>query len=414
MPKLGWTMEEGTLTEWKKNDGDAIKPGDIYMLVESDKSVNEIESFEAGILRIVPNGTKVGDTVKVGTVLGYLVQPGERAPFEQGDHASASTASPAADAPGAETTPVADSIARTRRDGAPRISPRALRVAGELGVDWKHLAGSGTSARILERDVRAAAAAQPAGAQAAMVAQRAQPVAAQHMPPQTSTAVSPSAIRKLTAQRLVTSAHTTAPVTLTTEIDATELVKLREVLKAAGKQPLPSFTDLFAKIVALALAEHAQLNASWQEDRVVLHDVANIGIAVQSERGLMVPVLRSPAARTLPMIAAESAALIQQARAGTLPAAAMQGGTFTLTNLGMHGIDAFTPIINLPECAVLGLGRIVPRLIVIDEAAGKTAIRKMMMLSLTFDHRIVDGAPAAQFLKTVRANAEQPYLWLAG
>ena len=405
MPKLGWTMEEGTLTEWKKNDGDEVTPGEIYMLVESDKALNEIESFEAGVLRILPDGPKVGDVVKVGTVLGYLVAKGEPAPFEQPKPSSA-PANIVAAQPSAGVIAEAYSAVPNRRDGVPRISPRALRVAAELGVDWKRLTGSGTSARILERDVRAVAV---------VVAQQAKPAATENLAiTQVSTAAGSNPIRKLTAQRMTASAHTTAPVTLTTEIDATELVKLRDVLKAGGKQPLPSFTDLFARIVALSLAGHPQLNASWQDDRVVLHDVAHIGIAVQTDRALLVPVVRNPAGKTLSGIASESAALIAQARAGTLPAAAMQGGTFTITNLGMYGIDAFTPIINLPECAILGLGRIVPKLIVIDAAAEKTAIRNMLLLSLTFDHRVVDGAPAAQFLKTVRTNAEQPYLWLAG
>jgi pyruvate dehydrogenase E2 component (dihydrolipoamide acetyltransferase) len=211
------------------------------------------------------------------------------------------------------------------------------------------------------------------------------------------------------------SAHATAPVTLTTEVDASELVRLRGQLKhdpIAATQPLPSYTDLMAKLVAHALLEHPALNARLAGEAIIQSTVVHIGLAVDTERGLLVPVLRDAQTKSLRQITREAADLIDGARAGRLSADELRGSTFTLTNLGMYEIDAFTPIINLPECAILGLGRIVPKQIVVEAIAERLAIRQMMFLSLTFDHRLVDGAPAARFLQRVKQLIEQPYLWL--
>lgn len=205
-------------------------------------------------------------------------------------------------------------------------------------------------------------------------------------------------------------------MTLTTEVDASEVFKLREAIKGdakrSGVSSVPSYNDIFAKLVALALQEHPALNASWTDEGVLQHAHTNIGMAVQTERGLLVPVLRNPAAKSLTVIATEAAQLVERARNGNISGDEMRSGTFTITNLGMYDVDGFTPIINLPECAILGLGRMVAKVVVIDEATEKTAIRKMMTLSLTFDHRVVDGAPAAQFLQRIKQFVEQPYLWL--
>jgi pyruvate dehydrogenase E2 component (dihydrolipoamide acetyltransferase) len=204
---------------------------------------------------------------------------------------------------------------------------------------------------------------------------------------------------------------------LTTEVDATELVRLRAQLKgdpAAAAQGVPTYTDLMAKLVAHALGEHPALNARLEGDAIVLSPAVHIGLAVDTERGLLVPVVRDVQAKGLRQIAQESAALVARARAGQLSGDEMRGSTFSLTNLGMYDIDAFTPILNLPECAILGLGRIVPKQVVVDAAAEKVAIRQMLYLSLTFDHRLVDGAPAARGLQRIKQLVEQPYLWLVG
>ena len=228
-------------------------------------------------------------------------------------------------------------------------------------------------------------------------------------------------VRRTIADRMATSAHTVAPVTLTTEADATELVRLRRQLKddtvgagLASAQPVPSYNDLLAKLTAQALLEHPMVNARFDGDTIIQSMTANIGVAVDTDRGLLVPVLRDVQTKSLRQIAREAAALIEKARTGRISADELQGGTFTITNLGMYEIDAFTPIINLPECAILGVGRIVPKQVVVDAEAERVAIRQMMFLSLTFDHRLVDGAPAARFLQRVKQFVEKPYLWLVG
>jgi pyruvate dehydrogenase E2 component (dihydrolipoamide acetyltransferase) len=453
-------MEVGSVVEWLKHDGDPVKEGDVLFTLQSDKSINEIASLDSGVLRIPPDSPAPGVEVPIGTVLAYIVQPGEPAPFDtpgktgtqsvsrEARPATSSTAAPghvSADDPTAGNTNEPTSLAargpaRTGgRSGGPAISPRARRVAGELGVEWRGLSGSGSSGRIAERDVRAAVKADdPSLARISPLARRrardlgvdlatlarSQPgrrievadVEAAASPAASAPAVAPaSGIRRLIAHRLAQSAHATAPVTLTTEADATELVHLREQAKAdaAGSDiPVPAYNDLFAKIVAVALRDHPDLNASWSDAGVVRHQAVHVGIAVDTERGLLVPVVRDVHEKSVAEIARASATLIERALAGSAGPDDLTGGTFTITNLGHYDVDAFTPIVNLPECAILGIGRIVSKAVVVDEVLGTIAARRMVALSLTFDHRVVDGAPAARFLQRVKRLVEHPYLWV--
>jgi len=332
--------------------------------------------------------------------------------------------------------------------GKPAISPRAARVAAELGVDWTILTGSGRTGRIVERDVRQAGILsravdnQPAKVHASPLArraaeelgvdlvrlamqtpgkriERADVEAAAHstalelaMPFSGDKVLPMTPVRRLTAERMSTSAHTVAAVTLTTETDATELVKLRKQLEEDGARWVPSYNDLLAKITASALRDHPQLNARFEGETILRSAAVNIGVAVDTERGLLAPVLREVQAKSLLQIAQESVDLIERARAGQIRPDELRGGTFTITNLGMYEIDTFTPIINLPECAILGIGRVVPKQVVVDVDAERVAIRHMLFLNLTFDHRLVDGAPAARFLQRVKQYVEKPYLWL--
>lgn len=456
MPRLGWTMEEGVFGGWLKQDGDEVQAGDLLFMVETDKATQEIEAFAGGILRIPPNGPKVGDVIGVGAVLAYLTQPGESLPQAVAPETAAPEhggSTPAAEGVAAATQ--AAHGARARRDGFPAISPRARRVATELGVDWTQLQGSGRTGRIVERDVRAAAQemAQQAATQAPSRAEkvRVSPVAqrmaedvgvdlaelAQQAPGRriarkdvqaalaaregaseegaagaSAESVPVSRIRRLIAQRMVESSRDTAAVTLTTEADATELVALREQFKAVLRprgQAVPSYNDLLIKLTGLALQEHPLLNATWTDEEILLHEQIHIGLAVDAPGGLLVPVVRDVQRRSLRQISSESARLIEAALAQQITPDDLQGGTFTITNLGMYGMDAFTPIINLPQCAILGVGRIIAKPWVVDD---QVVPRRMMALSLTFDHRIVDGAPAARFLNTVREYIETPALWL--
>jgi pyruvate dehydrogenase E2 component (dihydrolipoyllysine-residue acetyltransferase) len=371
MPRLGWASEEGTLIEWLKKDGDPVRSGDIVCIIESDKAQVEVESFDAGVLRIPPTSPAPGAKVPVGTVLGYVLAPGEALPSRG---PAPAVAVPATGGAARETAVAVAAEARAARGAGPSASPRARRLAAELRVDWRALKGTGRTGRIVERDVRAAGADRP------------------------------SAVRRLIGERMSASARTTAPVTLTTDADATALVRLRAALVAeagaAGVMP-PSYTDCFVKLAAVALGEHPALNASLDGERIVQHAAIHVAC-----------VLRDVAGKSLRALATESAALFAQARAGTVSPDALRGGTFTVSNLGAFEIDAFTPIINLPECAILGVGRIVARAVVVDETAGLIAARKMVALSLTFDHRVVDGAPAARFLQRIKRLLEQPALWV--
>jgi pyruvate dehydrogenase E2 component (dihydrolipoamide acetyltransferase) len=400
VPRLGWTMEEGTFVQWLKRDGEPVKAGEQLFILEGEKAAQEVESIDSGILRIPPDAPQPGATVAVGALLGYLLGPGEPAPWETvGASGGARRGQVGAALPTAATRAQAEAPASHRPPRSPgtkpAISPRARRVARELGVDWSQLDGSGRTGRIRERDVRAAA-------------RSAETVAAPATEPTVPSRVVPlTPVRRLIAERMLAGAHTTAPVTLTTRADATNLVSLRNQFKASPSPDaiVPSYADFILKLTALALHEHRLLNACWTAEGIAVSEAIHIGIAVDTEAGLVVPVVRDVQTLSLRQIAARSRELIEQARVRKLTPEQMQGGTFTITNLGMYGIDAFTPIINLPQCAILGLGRIQREPAVQDD---RIVPRDLMTLSLTFDHRVIDGGPAARFLDTVRRHIEQP------
>ena len=281
----------------------------------------------------------------------------------------------------------------------------AKRLAKSAGIDLAELAAQKPGQQIRRADVEAAIAARekeeiPSPA----------PVAST---PTTGDVMPVTPIRRIIAQRMLEGSQATAPVTLTTEADATDLVAVREQFKAAlgpRKLAIPTYTDLLIKLTSIALSEHPLLNAIWQEDEIIVPDSIHIAVAVDVEEGLIVPVIRDVPAKSIQQIAEESRKLAQEARSRKLSVDDLQGGTFTITNLGTYGIDAFTPIINLPQCAILGVGRIIEKPAMFE---GEMAPRQMLALSLTFDHRVVDGGPAARFLNTVREYVEQPYLWLS-
>jgi pyruvate dehydrogenase E2 component (dihydrolipoamide acetyltransferase) len=433
LPRLGWDMEEGSLSSWLKEEGEYVQAGELLFSVEGDKAVQEIEALDSGYLRILPTGPQPGQIVPVGTLIGYLVPESELATFQlQGEPQSQAATTPPAPAGLAAASPSAtepNGGARTAAETQPAVPPRprrvyispyARRMADGLGIDWQAIQGSGLGGRIMAKDIEGAAA-QSKTAPGLAVPALAQPVTtipairpAAEIPAAASRQVMTPLRRKI-AESMAGSAHTTAPVTLTTEADATELVALRRALKEdAGDRPVPSYNDLLAKLSAQALLEHPLMNARLEGDEIVQPGSVNISIAVDTERGLIVPVLRDVQTKTLRQLAAESSTLIEKSRLGTVSYEDLHDGTFTITNLGMYEIDAFTPIINLPQCAVLGVGRIIPKQVVIDAEAGQVAIRQRMFLSLTFDHRLVDGAQAARFLQRVLRFIERPYLWMAG
>jgi len=414
IPRLGWNMEEGTFGGWLRRDGDPVRPGDPLFTLESEKATEEVEGLDAGFLRIPADGPGPGDRLAVGTVIGFVVStPAESLPSRTGGPAP--TATPPADpvaspsvrrlarqhgidlrkvrgtGPGGrisadDLSPQPASRERERPE-QPRSSPRARRVARELGIDWTTIAGSGRNGRVRERDVRTAGGSQP------------------------GIGVVPlSPIRRTIATRMLESLRTTAPVTLTTTADATNLVNLREQFRAAADGPAaPSFTDFVVKLAAVALAKHPHLGGQWTDQGIRLLSGIHIGIAVDTEAGLLVPVVRDVPSLGLRQLAARTRELIGRARTGRVAAADMQGSCFTVSNLGAYGIDAFTPIINPPECAVLGVGRIAKRPAVVGDGV---VPRDQVTLSLTFDHRIVDGGPAARFLQTLAQAVENPAPWV--
>ena len=275
-----------------------------------------------------------------------------------------------------------------RSRNLPSVSPRAAQTAKQLGIDWSQLTGTGTTGRIRERDVLSAASNH---AVVTKLSRAGSPTPARTIPITT--------LRRTIANRMIASLQQTAPVTLTAEIDVTSLIEFREQLKRSGESLVPSITDCFVKLVAFALKEHPLLNARWQDDAIEVFDEVHIGIAVDTTEGLLVPVVRNAHRETVLDIAQQSRELIENARARRLRANDLQGGTFTITNLGTLGIDAFTPIINFPETAILGLGRIHAQSNSIT--ADVANVPRVMTLSLTFDHRVLDGAPAARFLQSL-------------
>lgn len=374
IPRLGWSMEEGAFNSWLKKPGDFVESGEPLFAVESDKVTMDVESLDSGFLFVPPDAPEPGAIVKVGQVIGYLLAKGEAAPSPSAQQPQPIQAAPAP-APPASLEP-------------PPVTPRARRVAAELGVDTSALHGTGKGGRIREQDVRAAASIQPP-------------------PKPQETSVPVTTLRRTIADRMVESRTQTAPVTLTRRVDASRLTALRNRWKLRLQpNPAPSFTDLAAKLTAIALAEHPLLGGRWEADRIVTPTSINIGIAVDTDHGLLVPVIHNVPALTLEQLAQRSRALIDAARARRLKAEDAQGGVFTISNLGSFGVEAFTPIINYPETAVLGLGAIRWEPVVLP--SGQIVAREQLTLSLTFDHRVVDGAPAARFLHSVAALFEEP------
>ena len=431
IPRLGWNMETGTFIEWLMNDGDTVKPGDRLYRLEGEKSVEEIESFDGGVLFIPPDAPKPGDSVPVGAVLGYLLQPGEAKPEPTGDrevYAELEARVQAVNAKAEEHRLFQHRLSRAKEilvepkqigaagSSDPVASPSLRRLAREKGIDLTAVSGSGPGGRITEHDLEPKTASPRARRLANLhnidlatirgtgktgrIRERDIPVA------KSLGGLTPPArqVRTAIAARMMASRANTAPVTLTTQVDATNLVNLREQFKTI-ESPAPSFNDFFLKLAATALLKHPQLAARWTDAGIVQPSSTNIGFATDTDAGLLVPVVRDVPNLGLRQIAARSRELIEKARGGSLSSRDMSDGCFTITNLGAFGIDAFTPIINYPECSILGIGRIEKRPVADGD---RVVIRDQVWLSLTFDHRIVDGAPAARFLQTLALLVTNP------
>ena len=431
VPPLGQTIDTLTLVSWYKNEGDTVQHGEPLYSVETDKATLDVEAPASGILRKVT--ASPGDVVKVLSAIARIEAKAEE------DLASTSNltlASPRlfvsprarrlAEAEGVSLNAIKatgpqgaiierdvraylqgsgdrsqeSGVTEAAREPAGGISPVARRIAEEAGLDWRAIAGTGPRGQITKEDIEQA------------IQRRSEPREAPIQLPASSfqipaTSFQLSGIRGLIAERMVAGHSRTAPVTLTAEADATALVELRRQL--AADSVAVSYNDLSLTILAKALAEHPRLNASLDGETVKLWPQIDIAVAVDTERGLLAPVVRGADSKGLAQLAAETAALTERARGGKCTPDELTGSTFTLTNLGMFGIDAFTPIINLPECAILGVGRIKTQPV---WAGDHVEPREMVWLSLTFDHRLVDGGPAARFLQRVAQLVEKPHLLL--
>jgi pyruvate dehydrogenase E2 component (dihydrolipoamide acetyltransferase) len=440
MPRLGLTMTEAKIIEWLKKEGEWVAKGEILFVIENEKSTVEIEAPTDGHLRII---TPIDVTVPIltpvarltgGTVSGHhtMAEGGSSAGMLSGEHPTS------ADATNTSTTLSTDLTPDTSTpDTLPPASPKSRALARTLNISLQGISGSGIRGMVVAEDVQRAAArlssnvetkpavkaspvaqrvAEKAGLDLASVAgsgsggriMRGDVEKALVSKPLPSTPLPLSGLRGIIAERLSQSWRERPQVTLTTEADATNLVAARQQLNAelAAQNEKISYNALLVRLVARALAEHPDINVQLTDTGLQTLSDINIGLAVDTERGLLVPVVRDVSGKSLRQINEEINTLAERAIKGRSLPDELSGGTFTITNLGAYEIDAFTPLINPPECAILGVGRIVSKPVGLN---GQIVLRDMLALSLSFDHRLVDGAPAARFLQRVKQLIERPF-----
>ena len=439
VPPLGQTVDTVTLVSWYKKEGEPVVQGEPLFAIETDKATLDIESPASGTLQEIT--ARPGDEVQVLSAIAMIAAPQEavdgslsrahRRPAKSDiasppDRAIEETSrremkqrvliSPRARRLAEEHRILLEALKATGPEGAiierdvraylnaqsippvggPSITPVARRMAEEAGLDWRSLTGTGPGGRITRDDIAQFLEKAPEEPEAVSV------------PAGINEAVESiplRSVRAVIAERMLHSATHTAQVTLTAEADATAIVALRDQLVQDDIHV--TYNHLFLVILGRALREHPKLNVSLEGDVIKVWRRIHIGVAVDTERGLLVPVVRDVDQKGALQLSEETDSLIELARAGKCPPDELIGGTFTLTNLGMFGIDAFTPLINLPECAILGVGRIRRQPVMVeDQVVG----REMVWLSLTFDHRLVDGGPAARFLQRVVQLVEHPHL----
>jgi pyruvate dehydrogenase E2 component (dihydrolipoamide acetyltransferase) len=389
MPALEMAQETGKIVTWVKKEGDAVSKGEILLEVETDKAVVEIEATADGVLAGVKS--KEGDVVPVGTTIAWLVAPGEQPP------ADAPTAAPAARATSAPSQTAApqrekrETAAASDPSKAPQISPKARRLAKEKGVDITTIRGTGPDGTITSDDVLKAAEA----AQSAPAASPAPSAAASGL----------SAIARLMADRTTQSWTQVPHFFLVRDIDASALVAAREKL---GPKVV-THTDLLVALTARVLAKHPKMNASWDGGGIRLNPSINISVAMAVQDGVVGAVIPNADKAAVPDIAAQRKELTERARGGRLKPGDVSGGTFTITNLGMYNIDAFNAIIAPPQAAILAVGRIADRVVAVN---GQPAVRPMVTLTLSGDHRVVDGAQGAVFLNDLAEAISAPAHWI--
>lgn len=427
MPVLGMTMESGIIVEWMKKEGDSVTEGEVLFNVETDKSVMEVEARASGTLLKILHGP--GDDVPIQQVIAYIGEAGEAIAeaVDPGDGSAATAAttdgttdSTANDTTGGGDVPSAAGAGTPGPPGRVKISPKARRHARDLGVAIENIAGTGPGGRIVFSDVEAfaartaASAPAPAPAPAAAPASAAVPAASGPGSKRVQRRAPLSGLRKVAATRLAESASTIPHFYLTMDVDMTRLTGLREQLIAYGEKrglARVSVNDLIIKAAGIALRAFPAVNASLEGGEVVEYADVNVGFAVALDDGLVVPVVASADQKSVFEIAAVTRSLGEKARGRGLGPEDYGYGTFTISNLGMFGVDQFTAIINPPEAAILAVGRVKDIPVVVD---GKVEIKAMMSVTLSSDHRLIDGAVAGRFLSHLREILEQPLELLIG
>lgn len=383
MPKFGLTMTEGTIQQWFKSEGDTIKAGEALFEVETEKVLYEVEATADGTVAKLLYAIEA--VVGVGLPVAIIAEAGEEV-AEVAARYAAAAAAPAAAPP--EPAPVAASTAppaAAEKRGRVPVTPAARKLAKEHSIDLSGVTGTGPRGRITREDVQKII---DSGGQAAPPpTPAATPAAAEDIPLR--------GMRKVIAERMHQSLQGSAQLTISTEVDVTQLIDRRQEVRQEFNV---TYTDFIVQACAHALRQHPRMNASLEGNIIHVHGDIHVGLAVALDEGLIVPVVRDVDKKSLKDIAAEAKTLAEKARASQLKLEEVSGGTFTVSNLGMYGVDAFTPIINAPQSGILGVGRIVEKPVIYR---GEVTKRSMMVLSLTFDHRVIDGAPAGAFLQTV-------------
>lgn len=407
MPRMSDTMEEGIIAAWHKKVGDSVKSGELLAEIETDKATMDFESPKGGVLLHI--GAEKGKAVLIDGILAIIGEKGEdisallkaepaKQPQKKAGAAEVSVAvSTQASAGSAVSVTVAATPATAASEpavtnGKVKASPLAKRIAKEKGINLAQITGSGDEGRIVKRDVEAMTG-KPAGVPAFQPATK-----------ESFEDVPLTQMRKTIAKRLSASKFTAPHFYLTVEINMDKAVDVRKDLNEALPVKL-SFNDLIIKAAALALCQHPNVNASWLDDKIRIYRHIHIGVAVAVEQGLLVPVIKFADNKTFAQIAQESNQLAEKAKAGALKLDEMQGNTFTISNLGMFDIDEFTAIINSPESCILAVGKIKQTPVVKD---GAVKISSILKVTLSCDHRVVDGAMGARFLQTFKQLLESP------
>ena len=379
MPKVGLTMTEGRIVEWKKREGEPVEKGEILFVFETEKVAFEVEAAHSGFLARILK--QVDETVQVGEVVGLLAESeeeqaeliGEKPPVPQ------------------EGSEVQGPEVRADRGEKIRATPMARRIARERGIDLENVSATGAGGRIRMEDVESAAGSAPSPQGASEEAE--------------GRLVKLSGMRKIIAERMMAGKRETAQIYMTVSIDATNLLETRERLPLLEKSEgvRPTITDLLMKICASAVSSHPILNTRWTSEGILWLDAIHMGMAMALEEGLIVPVIRDIGKKTLSEIAKERTAIVEKGKSGKLTPDEMKGSTFTISSLGMFGIEEFAAIINPPESAILAVGAILDKPVAIDK---QIVVRPVMKMTLSYDHRVIDGAKAAGFMMTLKELIE--------